>query len=323
MSKKPRIKTKQEAFILRDYPEAIKFSDTQLGIFWSANEIDVEKDVQDILVNMTESERHGVITVLKLFTKYETEIGNEIWGKRIKRMFPRPAIQTMATTFSFFEISVHARFYNKINEVLNLDTEEFYEEYIDDPALKERMDFIEEYITSKDDELSLAVFALLEGVVLYSSFAFLKHFQSEGKNKLKNIDSGIAFSVRDENLHAEATAWLYRTSCSELGREEDTDLHGKIYDATEVCVQHEFAIIDKIFEKGNIVGITDHQMKNFVMSRANLILKNLNLEPLYKVDYNPIAKWFYRDINVVNFHDFFDRTGNSYTRDWNESKFNW
>ena len=51
-----------------NYPQAVKFADTQLGIFWLPEEIKVEKDVHDILVNMTEAERHGVITTLKLFT---------------------------------------------------------------------------------------------------------------------------------------------------------------------------------------------------------------------------------------------------------------
>src|SRR3546814_3690010 len=53
------------------YPEAIKFAETQETIFWTANEINVDKDKQDMLVNMTEAENHSVVTTLKLFTLYE------------------------------------------------------------------------------------------------------------------------------------------------------------------------------------------------------------------------------------------------------------
>ena len=61
---KPKMMTKTESFA-PDYPAAIEFAETQLKILWLPNEIKVEKDVQDILINMTEAERHGVITTLR------------------------------------------------------------------------------------------------------------------------------------------------------------------------------------------------------------------------------------------------------------------
>ena len=55
--------------------EPIEFADQQLKIFWLPDEVKVEKDVQDVLVNFSESEKHGVITTLKLFSLYETHAG--------------------------------------------------------------------------------------------------------------------------------------------------------------------------------------------------------------------------------------------------------
>jgi ribonucleotide reductase beta subunit family protein with ferritin-like domain len=80
-------------------------------------------------------------------------------------------------------------------------------------------------------------------------------------------------------------------------------------------------VIQKIFEKGSIEGITDHQLLNFVKSRVNVCLQQLGYGKLYEVSYNPIAKWFYKNINTVQFHDFFTGVGNSYNRDWDETKF--
>src|SRR3546814_13862672 len=74
------------------YPEAIKFAETQETIFWTANEINVDKDKQDMLVNMTEAENHGVVTTLKLFTLYEMAVGTDYWLGRVMKMFPRPGI---------------------------------------------------------------------------------------------------------------------------------------------------------------------------------------------------------------------------------------
>lgn len=308
-----------------DYPEAIKMAETQMEVYWLPTEINIEKDTQDLRVNMTPAEQHGVITTLKLFTLYELLVGNEYWGGRIRKSFPRPDIEFMATTFGFVEIGIHARFYNRINEVLMLDTDEFYESYVEDETLAERIDFVNRMADDEDLALAVGVFSMLEGAVLYSSFAFLKHFQSQGKNKLKNVCSGINFSVRDENLHALAGAWLYNTLCEEEGytsiRMEE--LKTKLNMAAETIYRHECRIIDMIFEQGEIEGINPLDLKTFVKSRINLCLTNLNIEPLYSIGENPIADWFYKGINSYQFGDFFYGVQNEYNRNASEEDFEW
>ena len=65
-----------------------KFITDQLHIFWLPEEPKVEKDIQDVLVNLTEAEKHGVITTLKLFSLYEYEAGAEYWSNRFRKIFP-------------------------------------------------------------------------------------------------------------------------------------------------------------------------------------------------------------------------------------------
>ena len=319
--KQARLLTKKSEYVM-DYPTAIEYAETQQKIFWLPDEIGVEKDVQDLRVNMNDAEKHGVITTLKLFTLYELVAGNEYWGGRITRTFQRPDIQRMANCFSFFEINVHGPFYNKLNEVLGLDTEEFYSDYINDPILKGRMESINAIVSDKDILKSLLAFSMVEGAILYSSFAFLKHFQSQGKNMLNNVVSGINFSVSDENLHAEAGAWLFSTLLYELDISLDDYKQYALETATQIY-EHEKQIISKIFEKGAIKGITEHQLEEFVKSRLNLCLRNLGFKDLYEVTYNPIASWFYKGINSVQIHDFFNRVGKEYNRSWIEGDFSW
>lgn len=329
--RKPRIMRKKESYTF-DYDAAIEFSEKQNSIFWMADEIDVAKDVQDIKVNMTESESHGVLTTLKLFTLYELQAGTEYWGKRVVEAFPRPDIIKMANAFSYFELNVHAPFYNKLNEALNINTDEFYLSYKKDPTLKARMKQVGKIISGTKNSyksllMSLAGFSLIEGVVLYSAFAFLKHFQSEGKNKIINVVSGINFSVRDENLHALGGAWLFRTLLSELEDEghkiNKVKLKAQILEMADILKQNENIITDMIFEKGSIKGITPHQLKQFIESRIDLCLENLGYDKVYKPKYNPIGEWFYDAINSIAFHDFFAKVGNEYNRNWNSEKFIW
>lgn len=322
----PRLLTPKTTFTV-DYPEAVDFADKQASVFWPHDEVKVHKDKQDILVNMNESERHATITTLKLFTKYELIIGEEFWLNFVFKTFPRPAdIQPMAAMFGAMELQVHAKFYSKINEELGLATDEFYNEYLEDPILSERISFLEKML-KQDNLRSLGCFAFAEGAVLYSSFAFLKHFQSQGKNKLLNVVSGINFSARDENLHSEAAAWLFRTLRQEmleanlLTTEDLKCLEQDIREAGRQVYAHEQQIIKKIFEKGRIEGITPTQMEHFVQSRINLCLRNMGYENLYQVDYNPIAEWFYKGINGYQMQDFFNSQGNQYQRDWDERAF--
>lgn len=313
--------TPTKSYVTR-YPEAIKFAETQEKIFWTSTEIDVAKDVMDLRVHMSEAERHGVITTLKLFTLYELIAGDEYWLGRVLKTFQRPDIQRMAATFGFFELNVHAPFYSKINKELMLDNDEFYLGYVDDPILQDRMQFIGRAVDDHDHLFSLAVFSLIEGAVLYSSFAFLKHFQAKGKNKLLNVVRGINFSVRDENLHSEAGAWLYKELRGELGVSPE-HLSERIVGAAKAIYEHESRIVDMIFEKGEMEGITAEQMKTFVKSRVNLCLERLGINPIFEVNNNIIAEWFYDNINAVSLHDFFTGIGNSYNRNWNEKGFKW
>ncbi len=93
--------------------------------------------------------------------------------------------------------------------------------------------------------------------------------------------------------------------------------------AANALREHEYIIIDKIFEKGKISGITDNQLKHFVDSRLNLCLQNLGLEPKYEVIYDPISLWFYDGIINYKMNDFFSGAGSEYTRNWSEDSFVW
>lgn len=303
--------------------QVIEFAEKQLSIFWLPDEIKVEKDVQDVLTNFTEAEKHAVIETLRLFSIYETHVGDEWWSGRFKGMFHSADWHRMASVFSMFELAVHAPFYNKINELLYINTPEFYQSYQKDQALADRVEHIGHIIDTSDDVVALGGFCMVEGVILYSSFAFLKHYQSQGKNKLMNVVRGINFSVRDEALHAKATAYAFRVKTKNYTKEQLNEVKLVIQSVAEVLLDHEKAIIAKMFSKGKIEGITAHQLENFVKSRINECFKDLGFGKVYDVDYNPVASWFYKGINDYQFNDFFSGGGKEYNRNWDETGFVW
>ena len=271
----------------------------------------------------TDAEKHGIQTVLKLFTTYEVHVA-DYWIDVVYRWFPKPEIRQMAQMFSAIEAE-HALFYDRLNNALGLSTKEFYLSFLEDDAMKSRMEFIDGMLDKansgnpKDIATSLAAFSFVEGVVLYSSFAFLMSFQRPPKNKLKNVFTGLSYSVRDEALHADADSWLCNTLMKEQGIDV-SEIKDDIVAIAKTSYEVEEQIIDEIFSQGKIEGITDHQLKAFVKSRINKKLKDLGIDPIYEVPYNPISSWFYRMINAVEMTDFFDRSPTSYTNNWNFGK---
>ncbi len=326
-NKETNIQKLQTAYVF-EYPDFAKMADEQMEIFWPWSEIKVEKDKHDLLTNLTEAEYHGVVTTLKLFTKYELFVGTEYWGGRVMKMFSRPEIHRMASCFAHVELNSHAPFYSRINEELGLASEEFYNSYVDDPILAERMEWIGNLIDHKNDLVSLAGFSFTEGAILYSQFAYLKHFQSQGKNKMANVGRGILMSVRDENFHSMGGAALFNQVKleSNLTEAEELELQSVIYSLAHKVREHEYRIAEMVFEKaqdGKMEGITLTQMKHFIDSRVNTCLEQINYKKLFDVKYNPIADWFYDGINKYAMNDFFQGVGREYTRNWEETGFTW
>jgi ribonucleotide reductase beta subunit family protein with ferritin-like domain len=185
------------------------------------------------------------------------------------------------------------------------------------------MDFIDSIVSSKNDLVSLAGFSLVEGSILYSSFAFLKHFQSNGKNKLTNMVRGLNFSVRDEQLHSIAGAWAFKTLKSQLKLKSSHEeaLREDVIEMAENIFVHESRIIDMIFEKGDIENCDKDDLKTFVKSRINVCLTQLGYAELYVIESNNIADYFYKGIKNYAFNDFFTGMSAEYKRNWDETAF--
>jgi len=321
-----RIFTPTESYVTY-YPQIVELADKQLvDCFWTATEMDVEKDKQDLLVNMTEAEKHAVSTALKLFVKYELFVGGEHWNGRVRKMFPRPEVQRLCAVFGMVEEGIHAVFYDKLNQVLGLNVDSFYESYIEDPVLKARMEFLDEIVNSSDDLVDLAVFSLVEGAVLFSSFALFKNFQSNGNNLISNTVRGINQSAIDEGLHQTAGALLYNIALQELqlSQEEVAEIQQKIKQAAISVLEHEERICEMLCAKGDPRGINAHQLKEFARSRLNICLADLGIDAMFPVGDNPIAKWFYSGVQKIQMIDFFTSgVGREYQRGWNEDGFVW
>lgn len=318
------IETKNEMFGLYLYPEANIFRERQQDIMWFAQDIKVEKDVQDYRVNMTEDELDLVKFTLQLFVEIEQSVG-DIWDK-IANWFPHSEIEGCASQIASMEKSVHAFFYQKMSDELLVDPKETYDIQQTVYQFKSKLDYIKTLIEHADGNklLTLAAVSMIEQVMLFSNFAMLKSFQANGNNLIPNTISGVDYVINDEVLHGEFSSYLFTTYLKEAGANINVEqLKEDIYKLAGHIIAHEEAVIDLLFttDDKSINGINSIQLKTFVKSRMNYVLQSLGYTPIYDESNNLIAKWFYKNANSIKMHDFFVKGTNSYKRTWSENSF--
>ena len=163
---------------------------------------------------------------------------------------------------------------------------------------------------------SLAVFsAFAEGVSLYSAFSVLYSFQL--RNLLKGIGQQMKWSVRDESLHSKMGCQLFRHMCDEMPNLIE-DCREDVLEAAHTMLKLEFRYIDKMFEMGDIEGISANDLKHFISKRTNeklVELGYLNVE-LFPYNSNMAAKldWFYHLTGGVTHTDFFAMRSTDYSK---------
>lgn len=311
---------KRLAYAPFEYEQAYKYWELQQQSHWMHSEVSMSSDINDWKINLTDSERNVIGQILKSFTQSEIFI-SEYWGSMVFSWFKKPEIQMMASTFSAFE-SIHAVSYAYLNQSLGLED---FSAFLQEPTAKAKIDRL---ITTKgksktDIARSLAIFsAFNEGVNLFSSFAVLLNFSRF--NKMKGLGQIIAFSIKDEMLHSESGCWLFKTFINEYPEIWTDDLKRDIYDAARLTIQLEDDFIDKVFELGDIEGISAKEMKCFIRNRCNQKLVELGLKNNWKNIDKELLKqmdWFSVLSSGVNHSDFFASRVSDYAKgnkDWSK-----
>lgn len=326
MHHKSNIETPTDSYVTK-YPWAIQVALDQQSIFWPAEELGVEDDENDFRSHLTTGELHGVLTAQSILTQYELMIGGEeLWGGKIGKLFPRPEIQRMCACIANVELNSHAPFYALANEVLGQATDEFYSRWQQDPVLAERIKFIDKCAASEDALEVTAALAFLEGAVLFVNFGFFKGFNSRGFNLIPHFVSGIDASAKDENFHSLASAKLHNVCKAERmaegnhTEEDEQKLRSYILQLAETVYSHEARTADLLFKQPGNRVVTKEELLDFAQDRINVVLERLGLTPLFKKDKGEVSKWFYAQLSTVKIPDFFASTQVQYTTNWAKYK---
>ena len=167
------------------YPEAKEIMEKQQDVTWAAQEIPVEGDKQDYLVKMSPSQHNLAVTTLQSFVEIEQQVG-DVW-ETFSNWFPHSEIQGACMEIARMEKSVHAFFYQKMSDVLNIDPEETAKQQQAVKAIKNKLTLLKEITSNLEDDKPLSLFtvAAIEQSLLFGNFAMLKSFKANGNNLIK------------------------------------------------------------------------------------------------------------------------------------------
>lgn len=326
MHKKLPLETKNPLFGKYLYPQSKEIMEEQQDKTWSAQEIPVEDDKHDYLSKMSIPQRRLTDTTLQLFVEIEQRVGN-VW-EVIASWFPHSEIEGACIEIARMEKSVHAFFYQKMSDVLNIAPEDIAEKQLAIKSLRDKLVLLEKITNnlSEDKPLTLFTVSAIEQVLLFSNFAMLKSFKANGNNLIKKTLTGVDYVIQDEQLHGVFAAYLHNTYLSELAdsgtiiNNHEAKCRGVLHE----IIEHEDAVIDFVYDGiDSINDITADQLKVFIRIRANKLLVDMNFEDGYVIDPvdDKISRWFYKGLKSIKVHDFFSASTTQYRKNWKLDNF--
>ena len=293
------------------YPWAYDAWLTQQRIHWLPEEVPLRDDIKDWHNKLNAGEQNLLTQIFRFFTQADVEVNN-CYMKHYSQVFKPTEIQMMLAAFSNIE-TIHISAYSYLLDTLGMPETE-YQMFLQYKAMKDKYDYMQEWgtATKTDVAKTLAVFgAFTEGLQLFASFAILLNFQRF--NKMKGMGQIVTWTVRDESLHTNSIIKLFRTFVSENPEIWNDELEKDLYTACSTIVDHEDAFIDLAFEMGGVEGLEGHEVKQYIRYIADRRITQLGLQPIYKVDKNPLP-WLEEMLNGVEHTNFFENRATEYSR---------
>ena len=90
-------------------------------------------------------------------------------------------------------------------------------------------------------------------------------------------------------------------------------LQKDLYIACNTMIEHEDAFIDRAFELGTVEGLRPEEVKQYMRYMADIRLTQLKLQPIYKINKNPLP-WMDEMLNAVEHVNFFENRATEYSK---------
>lgn len=271
---------------------------------WIVKEVEMIKDVTDFK-KASKEEQEFIKNILSIFTQSDFNVAqgylpllNEVKNNEVRGML---------TSFMAREY-IHQEGYAHLNESLGFP-DNYYTDFLEHKETSEKNSYMQQ-LHYKSFGLNLAKGILLEGISLFGSFIMLKNFERVGK--YPGTCSINEWSLRDETLHVEGNAKLFRVWCSENQGEINDEFKKDIYSMCREIVRLEKNFIDFAFGSYTPSNLDKEDVKKYVEYIADRRLIQLGLKPNYSIKDNPLP-WFDEITNGSSHTNFFEKRSTDYS----------
>jgi len=285
------------------YQWAYNLWEMMLNNTWFPKEVDMTRDVGDYK-KLTDAEKSAYDKVLAQLIFMDSLQTNNIIDN-LNPFITSPEINLILVRQAFEE-ALHSQSYAVMVDSISTNTDEIYDLWRKDMMLKSKNDAIakvyEDLASNPTDEnIVKAMFAnqILEGIYFYSGFTYL--YTLARADKMLGSAQMIRFIQRDEVTHLLIFQNMINVTKRERPELFTKELLDEVYDMFRAAVKLE-SDWGAYITQGQILGLTDDIIAQYIQYLADDRLKAVGLEPLYNVEH-PI-KW------VDNFAKFNDQKTN-------------
>ncbi|MBI28540.1 MAG: Ribonucleoside-diphosphate reductase subunit beta [Alphaproteobacteria bacterium MarineAlpha5_Bin11] len=284
---------------------------TQQRIHWLPEEIPMADDVRDWQKNLNPTEKNLLTQIFRFFTQADVEVNNAYITHYMTTFKPTEVLMMMSA-FSNIE-TIHIAAYSFLLDTIGMPEIE-YSAFLKYKEMKDKYEYMHNFNTSSKTEIAktMAVFsAFTEGLQLFASFAILLNFPRH--NKMKGMGQIVTWSVRDETLHCNSMIKLFRTYVKENPEIWNAQLKNELQETCNTIVKHEDAFIDLAFELGSVEGLKAQDVKDYIRWIGNRRLLQLGINPIFKIETNPLP-WLDTMLNAVEHMNFFEGRATEYSK---------
>lgn len=313
-----RIFERRLAYKPFEYPEVMDYINPINQTFWVHSEVDFTGDIQDFKVDLSPKEQNAIKRTLLAIAQVEVDV-KSFWGSLYQHL-PKPEFNGLGSTFAECEFR-HSEAYARLLNVLGLESE--FEQNLQSGILLDRINFLRNRAEGVELEsaqqafgLNLITFSILvENVSLFSQFATILSF-THFRGLLKNTSNIIAWTSKDEQLHANAGIYIFRQIIKENPNWLSDKYEAVIYETAHRSIEQETRILDWIFAAGELDHLPKATLLNFMKHRINTSLEQIDLQPLFDVDPDSLRQmsWFEEEVFANTLDDFFAKRPVEYSK---------
>lgn len=308
---------KRVAFKPFEYPHLVEYKRAIQHSYWLVSEWNFTGDTQDFYVKLNEQERQAIKRAMLAIAQIEVSV-KKFWAKLGDKL-PKSEIDQVGIVFGESEVR-HSDAYSHLLEVLGLNNE--FDQLLENPVIQGRVDYLTKYLKNASDNsnenymLTLTLFSLfIENVSLFSQFLIIKAFNKH-KNTLKDIDNVIQATMREETLHAMFGAEIISIIQQENPSWFNDDFYGKLNRACDKAFLAECAIIDWIFQDGELTFLPKEVVVEFIKDRFNQSLVMIGAQSKYEINRELLNQtlWFDEELHADISIDFFHKKSTAYSK---------